>query len=89
MSAMAESRSRRPRRRFTDEFKQQAVRLVLDEWTRDNIALAVLGTNSIVGGQSITEIFDSNAIKGALKGYDKGSELAQIESGWNSWTEFA
>jgi transposase len=31
MSAMAETRSRRPRRRFTDEFKQQAVRLVLDE----------------------------------------------------------
>jgi len=31
MSAMAESQSRRPRRRFTDEFKQQAVRLVLDE----------------------------------------------------------
>jgi transposase len=31
MSAMVESRSRRPRRRFTDEFKQQAVRLVLDE----------------------------------------------------------
>lgn len=31
MSAMSESRGRRPRRRFTDEFKQQAVRLVLDE----------------------------------------------------------
>ena len=31
MSAMAETRSRRPRRQFTDEFKQQAVRLVLDE----------------------------------------------------------
>lgn len=31
MSAMSESRSRRSRRRFTDEFKQQAVRLVLDE----------------------------------------------------------
>ena len=31
MSAMAETRSRRARRRFTDEFKQQAVRLVLDE----------------------------------------------------------
>jgi len=31
MSAMAESQSRRPRRRFTDEFKQQAVRLVLDK----------------------------------------------------------
>ena len=31
MSAMAETGSRRPRRRFTDEFKQQAVRLVLDE----------------------------------------------------------
>ena len=31
MSAMADTRSRRPRRRFTDEFKQQAVRLVLDE----------------------------------------------------------
>ena len=31
MSAMAEARSRRARRRFTEEFKQQAVRLVLDE----------------------------------------------------------
>ena len=32
MSTMAEtSKGRRPRRRFTDEFKQQAVRLVLDE----------------------------------------------------------
>jgi transposase len=31
MSAMADSHSRRPRRRFTDDFKQQAVRLVLDE----------------------------------------------------------
>ena len=31
MSTMAETRRRRPRRRFTDEFKQQAVRLVLDE----------------------------------------------------------
>ena len=31
MSAMAETQSRRPRRRFTDDFKQQAVRLVLDE----------------------------------------------------------
>ena len=28
---MADSQSRRPRRRFMDEFKQQAVRLVLDE----------------------------------------------------------
>jgi transposase len=28
---MADTRSRRSRRRFTDEFKQQAVRLVLDE----------------------------------------------------------
>jgi len=31
MSRMAESQSRRSRRRFTDEFKQQAGRLVLDE----------------------------------------------------------
>ena len=32
MSAMAaETRSRRIRRKYTDEFKQQAVRLVLDE----------------------------------------------------------
>src|SRR5262249_37715672 len=28
---MADTPKRRPRRRFTDEFKQQAVRLVLDE----------------------------------------------------------
>ena len=31
MSGMAESHSRRFRRRFTDEFKEQAARLVLDE----------------------------------------------------------
>jgi transposase len=31
MSTMANSKSRRPRRRFTDEFKQQAVRLVVEE----------------------------------------------------------
>ena len=31
MSSMAETRSRRPRRRFDDDFKAQAVRLVLDE----------------------------------------------------------
>jgi transposase len=31
MSAMADSQSRRSRRRFTDDFKQQAVRLVLEE----------------------------------------------------------
>ena len=31
MSPMADAKSRRSRRRFTDEFKQQAVRLVLDE----------------------------------------------------------
>jgi transposase-like protein len=31
MSTMAETRSQRPRRRFTEEFKQQAVRLVTAE----------------------------------------------------------
>jgi len=31
MSTMAATGSRRARRRFTDEFKQQAVRLVVDE----------------------------------------------------------
>lgn len=31
MSAIPTTRSRRPRRRFTDDFKQQGVRLVLDE----------------------------------------------------------
>ena len=31
MSTMADAKSRRPRRLFTDEFKQQAVRLVLEE----------------------------------------------------------
>lgn len=31
MSAMRETKSRRPRRRFDDDFKAQAVRLVLDE----------------------------------------------------------
>ena len=31
MSTMAANGSRRPRRRFSEEFKQQAVRLVVDE----------------------------------------------------------
>ena len=31
MSPMADSKGRRPRRRFDDDFKAQAVRLVLDE----------------------------------------------------------
>jgi transposase len=31
MATMADSTSRRPRRQFTDEFKAQAVRLILDE----------------------------------------------------------
>jgi transposase len=31
MSSMADAKGRRSRRRFTDEFKQQAARLVLDE----------------------------------------------------------
>jgi transposase len=31
MSTMANTKSRRPRRRFTDEYKEHAVRLVLDE----------------------------------------------------------
>lgn len=31
MSTMADSKGRRPRRQFDDEFKAQAVRLVLDE----------------------------------------------------------
>ncbi len=31
MSTMASTGSRRPRRQFSEEFKQQAVRLVLDE----------------------------------------------------------
>jgi transposase len=31
MSAMSETKARRPRRRFTNDFKEQAVRLVLDE----------------------------------------------------------
>jgi transposase len=34
MSTMANTKSRRPRRRFTDEFKQQAVRLVVEEGKR-------------------------------------------------------
>ena len=41
MSPMAETRSRRPRRRFTDEFKQQAVRLVLDEAKRNGSRVPV------------------------------------------------
>ena len=39
MSAMSEIHNRRPRRRFTDDFKQQAVRLVLDEgWSVTAVA---------------------------------------------------
>ena len=45
MSAMAETLSRRPRRRFTDDFKQEAVRLVLD---RGKSVTAVAGELHLV-----------------------------------------
>lgn len=50
--------------------KAGTVRLVLDEWTPDNIALAVLGTISdsvSPAGEKVVEIFASNSIAGALK----------------------
>jgi transposase len=43
---MAETKPRRSRRRFTDEFKQQAVRLVLDE---DRSVTAVARELDLVG----------------------------------------
>lgn len=51
MSAMVETRPRRPRRRFTEEFKQQAVRLVLDEEKSVSAVARDLGVTASALGQ--------------------------------------
>ena len=51
MSAMVEKRPRRPRRRFTEEFKQQAVRLVLDEEKSVSAVARELGLTASALGQ--------------------------------------
>ena len=47
--------------------KSGEVKLVLEEWNADNLALAVLGTVTTVGGDSVIDIFGSDSVSGMLK----------------------
>jgi transposase-like protein len=69
MSAHAETRSRPPRRRFTDEFKQQAVRLVLDE---DKSVTAVARELDLVASAL------GNWVKQAQADRSKGAEWPDV-----------
>lgn len=48
--------------------KKGTIKLVLDEWTVDNLAIALLGdVTTNTESQSVIEIFGSNAVSGMLK----------------------
>jgi hypothetical protein len=47
--------------------KSGTVRLVLDEWSVDNLKLAVLGSSAVVGGADVIQIFDQSSVSGSLK----------------------
>ena len=47
--------------------KSGTVRLVLDEWSVDNLKLAVLGSSAVVGGADVIQIFDESSVSGSLK----------------------
>ena len=84
MSAMAETRSRRPRRRFTDEFKQQAVRLVLDEGK--SVAAVARELDLVaVGAGPVGETGAGGSLEGAHRADDRRARGAgaapQRESG--------
>jgi hypothetical protein len=55
--------------------KKLTVRLVMDEWTADNLAMALLGDLSVdVNGNSVVDIFSRNSFEGELK-YEGTNEI--------------
>ena len=47
--------------------KSGTLRLVLDEWTVDNLKMAVLGSAAVVSGADVIQIFDQSSVSGAIK----------------------
>jgi hypothetical protein len=47
--------------------KSGTLRLVLDEWTVENLKLAVLGSSATVSGNDVIQIFDQSSVSGAIK----------------------
>ncbi len=47
--------------------KAGTLRLVLDEWTVDNLSLALLGSVAEVSGKDVIQIFNQNAVSGSVK----------------------
>ena len=47
--------------------KSGTIRLVLDEWSVENLKLAVLGSSAVVGGADVIQIFDESSVSGSLK----------------------
>ncbi len=47
--------------------KSGTLRLVLDEWTVENLKLAVLGSSATVSGNDVIQIFDSASVSGSVK----------------------
>ena len=55
--------------------KKMTVRLVMDEWTAANLAMALLGDVSVdTDGNSVVDIFSRNAFEGELK-YEGTNEI--------------
>ena len=47
--------------------KSGTIRLVLDEWSVENLKLAVLGSSAVVSGAEVIQIFDESSVSGSLK----------------------
>ena len=55
--------------------KKLTVRMVMDEWTADNLAMALLGDVSVDGsGNKVIDIFSSNSFEGEFK-YEGTNEI--------------
>ena len=47
--------------------KSGTLRLVLDEWTPENLAIALLGSSADVAGKTVVQIFDQSSVAGSIK----------------------
>jgi hypothetical protein len=55
--------------------KKMTVRLVMDEWTADNLAMVLLGDTSVdTNGHTVVDIFSRNSLEGELK-YEGTNEI--------------
>jgi len=60
--------------------KSGTLRLVLDEWTVDNLKMAVLGSSAVVSDAEVIQIFDQSSVSGAIK-FTGTNDIGPMTSG--------